>query len=148
MHQFSQGKSTTQGHKGIPEGHFEEEQGRKGFYGPVSHLIKPNPSTRWTSIDGPLRPHLFDPVEMKKNHGIWQRMLFNSDAVLYNFWLNPQAPENAQAHRNGDGDTLFFVHKGMGEIFTEYGLLKYTPGSYVNIPKCVTYSIFPLEESN
>ena len=41
MHQYSQGKNTTQGHKGIPQGQFEEEQGRSGFFGPVSHLIKP-----------------------------------------------------------------------------------------------------------
>jgi homogentisate 1,2-dioxygenase len=86
MHQYSQGKFTTQGHKGIPEGHFEEEQGRKGFFGPVSHLIKEKPSTRWTDIQGPLRPHLFDIVKADKNYGSWLRMFYNSDIGIYNFW--------------------------------------------------------------
>jgi hypothetical protein len=40
MHQYSQGKNHTQGHKGIQAGQFEEEQGRKGFFGYVSHLLK------------------------------------------------------------------------------------------------------------
>jgi homogentisate 1,2-dioxygenase len=155
MHQYSQGRFTTQGHKGIPEGHFEEEQGRKGFFGPVSHLIKPEPSTRWSHIEGPLRPHLYDLVEMKKNHGKWQRLLFNSDVTIANFWLqktdlslfkNSNA-ENIPSARNADGDTLYFVHKGRGEVYTEYGLLSFEPGSYINIPKCVTHAFVALEES-
>ena len=60
MFQFSQGKFTTQGHKGIPEGLFEEEQGRKVFFGQVSHLIKSKPNTRWTNIDGHLKHRLYD----------------------------------------------------------------------------------------
>ena len=40
MHHYSQGKHTTQAHKAIPAGTYEEEQGRSGFFGPVSHLIK------------------------------------------------------------------------------------------------------------
>ncbi|MCX7978248.1 MAG: hypothetical protein N2578_04530, partial [Bdellovibrionaceae bacterium] len=107
MHQYSQGRHTTQAHKAIPEGHYEEEQGRKGFFGPVSHLIKPSPSTRWTKIDGPLRPHLYDAVELPKNWGRWTRMLYNSDVGLYNFWLQPQSPETSRAFRNADGDTLY-----------------------------------------
>ncbi len=146
MHQYSQGKFTTQGHKGIPEGHFEEEQGRKGFFGPVSHLIKPQPSTRWNNIEGPLRPHLYDLVEMAKSHGQWQRILFNSDVTISNYWLKPSDPTHAKAFRNADGDTLYFVHKGSGEIFTEFGLLKYKTGTYINIPKCVTHTLLPSEE--
>ncbi|MCK6597577.1 MAG: hypothetical protein L6Q37_04370, partial [Bdellovibrionaceae bacterium] len=74
MHQYQQGNFTTQGHKGIPENHFEEEQGRKGFFGPVSHLIKPQPSTRWKYIEGPLKPHLYDLVELAKQYHQWQRL--------------------------------------------------------------------------
>ena len=72
MFQHSQGRFTTQGHKGIPAGHYEEEQGRKGFFGPVSHLIKSKPSTRWTEIEGPLRPQLFDLVKMPQKPEVWR----------------------------------------------------------------------------
>ena len=143
MHQYGQGKFTTQGHKGIPEGHFEEEQGRKGFFGPVSHLIKPQPSTRWTSIEGPLRPHLYDAINMKRNPGHWQRMFFNSDVVVSMYWDLKSLPGQVnKAFRNADGDTLYFCHEGSGQVLTEFGLLEFSKGSYINIPKCVTHTFF------
>lgn len=141
MFQYSQGRHTTQGHKAIPENHFEEEQGRKGFFGQVSHLIKPEPSTRWVNIEGNLRPHLFDMVEMSKQHGTWKRMVYNSDVVLYNVWLKPFNSNDMNAFRNADGDTLYFCHIGEGHVMTEYGLLEFKKGSYISIPKCVTHTI-------
>lgn len=147
MHQYSQGKNTTQGHKGIPEGHFEEEQGRKGFFGLVSHLIKPKPSTRWVNIEGPLRPHLFDTINMKKTIGQWQRVFFNSDVTISMLWENKSAKGVSKGFRNADGDTLYFCHKGSGKVLTEYGLLTYTAGSYINIPKCITHTFFHEEDS-
>jgi homogentisate 1,2-dioxygenase len=148
MHHYSQGRHTVQGHKGIPDGAFEEEQGRKGFYGPVSHLIKPEPSTRWNAIEGPLRPHLFDLVKMSHHWGYWQRTVSNNDVAVYNYWekRSEQAPKGG--FRNADGETLYFCHKGSGEIFTEFGLLKFRKGSYVLIPKCVTHTFYFAEETN
>jgi homogentisate 1,2-dioxygenase len=140
MHQYSQGKHTSQGHKGIPEGHFEEEQGRKGFFGPVSHLIKPKPSTRWTNIEGPLRPHLFDAINMQQAPGKWQRMLFNSDVEVFMYWDKKTNGTAMKAVRNADGDSLYFCHQGSGKVLTEYGLLEFRKGSYINIPKCITHS--------
>ncbi|MCE3010276.1 MAG: homogentisate 1,2-dioxygenase [Proteobacteria bacterium] len=146
MHQYQQGKSTTQGHKGIPEGHFEEEQGRKGFFGPVSHLIKPKPSTRWTQIEGPLRPHLYDVVALDKKYGQWTRLLYNSSVTISKMW-NQKSEHSAQAFRNADGDTLYFVHQGSGVVLTEYGLLKFRKGHYINMPKCCTHQFYFEEET-
>lgn len=147
MHQYSQGRATTQGHKGIPEGHYEEEQGRKGFFGPVSHLIKAEPSTRWTDIEGPLRPHLYDVVEMARNHGRRQRLFFNSDVTISNLWLQPGLPGDGTSDRNSDGDTMYFAHKGAGAVLTEYGLLNYRRGSYVCLPKSLHHVFVPTEET-
>ena len=144
MHHYSQGTSTRQAHKGIPEGHFEEEQGLGGFYGPVSHLIKPKPSTRWTRIEGNLRPRMFDPVKFK---GLsQQRMFFNNDIVISMEWRTDLKNVSAYARRNADGDTLYFCHKGRGTLLSEYGCLKFTPGSYLVVPKCLTHA-FWLEEN-
>jgi homogentisate 1,2-dioxygenase len=148
MFQFSQGKHTTQGHKGIPEAHFEEEQGRKGFFGPVSHLIKPQPSTRWSKIDGPLKPHLYDLVELPKAYGLWKRIMYNGDIGLYKLCLQKSSLVGQSAFRNADGDTLYFVHKGAGQVLTEYGLLEFRAGSYINIPKCVTHTLLCDDESD
>lgn len=141
MHQYSQGKHNLQGHKAIPEGHFEEEQGRKGFFGPVSHLIKPEPSTRWTNIDGPLKPHLYDPTQLSKTNSKWQRMFFNSSVSVYTTWLKAWDQKTAlDAFRNADGDTLYFCHSGQGHVLTEYGLLTFTKGSYINMPKSLHHT--------
>lgn len=146
MHQYQQGKYTRQAHKGIPEGCFEEEQGLKGFFGPVSHLIKPEPSTRWEKIDGPLRPRMFDLVKdgtEKKD----KRILFNKDLAISWKFLVPDSKNAEKAFRNADGDLLYFCHQGSGVVFTEYGLLPYSTGEYIVVPKCLTHSLVPKENS-
>ncbi len=139
MFQYGQGKHNTQGHKGIPENHFEEEQGRKGFFGPVSHLIKKEPSTRWSQIEGPLKPQLFDLVKMPSTQGKWQRLFFNASTTVSRLNLHVQAKPDS-AFRNADGDTLYFVHKGKGSVLTEYGILNFREGHYLNLPKCVHHT--------
>lgn len=148
MYQYSQGKHHTQAHKAIPAGCIEEEQGRKGFFGPVSQLIKAEASTKWINIQGILKPHLFDLVEMKFETGRWHRMLYNSDLALYSCWndVTEFADKNEfNSFRNGDGDMLLFVHKGAGKVLTEYGLLHFKVGSYICIPKSL-HHCFIFEE--
>jgi len=144
MHHYNQGRSTKQGHKGIPEGHFEEEQGLKGFFGPVSHLIKKSTSTKWVEIDGPLKPRLFDLVRCPKSNGR-QRLFFNNHLSVYLQWLTPFSGQKADSYRNADGDLLYFCHQGQGEVWTEYGLFPYRRGHYIVMPKCLTH-FFKVEQ--
>ena len=146
MHQYSQGTYTRQAHKAIPEGAYEEEQGLKGFFGPVSHLIKPKPSTRWTEIDGPLRPHMYDLVKMSEREG-WQRMLYNQHLTISLLWMDAKPEHRGRGFRNGDGDLLYFCHHGSGEVWSEYGLLRYRKGEYLMMPKGLTHSLVPAERS-
>ncbi len=149
MHQYSQGKNHTQGHKAVPEGQFEEEQGRKGFFGPVSHLLKSKAPTRWTDVQGPLKPHLFDLVQMKYIDQNWHRLMYNDDVVIYSALsevTDLSAKENKlSALRNVEGETLYFCHFGSGKVMTEYGLLKFKSGSYINISKSLQHT-FIFEE--
>lgn len=145
MHHYSQGKPTRQAHKGIPEGQFEEEQGLEGFYGPVSHLIRENPSTRWVEIEGPLKPRMFDLVKLSSGS---QRLLYNNDVTISNVWMQPEQPDRLLGRRNADGDWLYFCHKGSGQVLTEYGVLEFTPGTYINIPKCLTHAFLLKEPTN
>ena len=131
-------KPYIQPHKNIPEGCFEEEQGQKGFYGPVSHLIRKRASTRWTHIEGSLKPRMFDLNPLKAN--LWEKLLY-SDSLNIHFYSANKSSEGA--FRNADGDLLFFCHKGEGAILTEYGLLDYRPGCYILIPKCFTHAVAP-----
>ncbi|MFZ3231247.1 MAG: homogentisate 1,2-dioxygenase [Pseudobdellovibrio sp.] len=150
MHQYSQGKNHTQGHKAIPEGKFEEEHGRKGFFGPVSHLIKNSAPTRWVNVEGTLRPHLFDLVPAKYETDKWYRLLYNSDVIIYSMWSDVTdlaAKKDHPALRNAEGDTLYFCHVGSGIVLTEYGLLHFKTGSYINIPKAIVHTIVYFEKT-
>ena len=131
-----------QPHKGIPQDHFEEEQGQGGFYGPVSHLIRKHPSTRWTDIDGPLKPQMFDLTQ--KVNQTWTPLLYN-DHLTINFTSFKN--HASTVFKSADGDLLFFCHKGKGVVLTEYGLLNYRSGQYIVIPKCLNYVFIPQESS-
>src|SRR5262245_44845432 len=124
----SQGRPPKQAHKAIPEGQFEEEQGLKGFFGPVSHIIKKRPSNRWSKIDGSLRYHMYNLGKLEKKSSA-QRLFYNNYFVLSMQWISQQP--NPSARRNADGDLLYFCHTGQGEVFTEYGLLSYRKGHYI-----------------
>lgn len=143
---YTQGKYTRQAHKGIPDGLYEEEQGLKGFFGPVSHLLKREPSTNWVEIDGPLRPHMFDLVKTFDRSG-GTRLLYNSDTTISIETVDQQKPGSLKARRNADGDLLLFCHAGSGELLSEYGLLPYRAGHYLIVPKCLTYVIAAAERS-
>lgn len=133
-----------QPHKNIPKGCFEEEQGQTGFYGPVSHLIRKHPSTRWTQIEGPLKPRMFDLEPLQKKE-CWKRLLYNENLNIH-FYQCIEPPESA--FRSADGDLLFFCHKGKGLVLTEYGLLNYSAGQYILIPKCFSHVFVPQTPSS
>ncbi|MCB1600094.1 MAG: hypothetical protein KDI66_08740, partial [Xanthomonadales bacterium] len=55
-----EGKASRQAHCDLPEGTYEREMGKEGFFGPASHMYHPNPPTGWSHFDGPLKPRAFD----------------------------------------------------------------------------------------
>src|SRR5512133_2717127 len=74
MYPLKKGKIASQAHVGIPEGTYEEEHGRKGFYGKSAHLYHAHPPTGWIRFEGKLRPHCFDlnalaPSDLADPHG-------------------------------------------------------------------------------
>ena len=63
---------------------------------------------------------------------------------MYSCWnqkteLTPDR-NNLVSFRNADGDTLLFCHAGAGVVLTEYGLLSFRKGSYINIPKSIHHT--------
>ena len=88
MFPLRKGKTSAQAHVALPEGTFEEEHGRKGFYGKAAHLYHAHPPTGWTRFEGKLRPHLFDlnrlePTDLKDPHGSPIVFLGNDEIKLY-----------------------------------------------------------------
>jgi homogentisate 1,2-dioxygenase len=55
-----EGRASRQAHADLPEGTYEREIGREGFFGPATHMYHSHMPTAWTSFEGPLRPHAYD----------------------------------------------------------------------------------------
>lgn len=134
------GIHTKQAHVKIPEGLYEEEHGRKGFFGRVSHLYHQNPPVNWTHIDGELKPRCLPPVfedKLEKNQFI--PFLKNKDVTI-NLALFDQSYDCF--FRNADHDELFFIHQGNGRMETIYGPLDLNKGDYIIVPRGTTYKVF------
>ncbi len=131
---------TKQAHVKIPEGHFEEEHGRKGFFGRVSHLYQTQTPVSWTNIEGDLKPQCQSPMfndNLKKN--IFVPILKNTDVVIN---IGHLTESYKHFYRSADFDELFFIHEGEGTIETSYGPLEYLKGDYVIIPRGTTYKLY------
>ncbi len=134
------GLFTKQAHVKIPDGHYEEEHGRKGFFGRVSHLYHKHMPTGWTKIDGDLLPRNLPPVfDDKKLKNTFNKILFNNDVEIS---LAHWDQSFKHFFRNADFDEMFFIHEGSGRLETIYGPLDYTKGDYVMIPRGTTYKMY------
>lgn len=134
-----EGRSARQAHVGLPDGTYEREISKEGFFGPAAHIYHAHPPTGWIDWDGPLRPRAFD---LTRLDGV-QASPWEAEDVLYNahcrlrFWRTPRKMEDLA--RNGDGDELLFVHQGRGEFFCDFGHLAYEAGDYIVIPRGVMW---------
>jgi homogentisate 1,2-dioxygenase len=145
MYPLKKGRVSDQAHVALPEGTYEEEHGRKGFYGKSAHLYHAHPPTGWIRFEGKLRPHCFDlnalePTDLHDADGAPVAFLGNNDVVLS---VSRRSDAMPFCFRNADGDELYFVHRGSGVIETDFGPLEYEKGDYIHLPRAVTYRVKP-----
>ena len=140
-----EGVASRQAHCDLPEGTFERELGREGFFGSVTQMYHSHPPTGWTSWTGPLRPRCFDLNKLTvEDNSYW-----DSPVVLHNAstkvrqWRISSAMDHLV--RNGDGDELLFIHQGAGSLFCDYGHLAYSAGDYIVIPRSTMWRLEPSE---
>ncbi len=150
MFPLKKGITTSQAHVDLPKGTYEEEHGRKGFFGKSSHLYHLNPPTGWIKFEGKLKPHCLDlnklePTDLNDKNGSPICVLGNNDIKLY---VSKRSEEMPFYFRNADGDELYFIHKGKGKIETDFGPLNFEKGDYIVIPQSVTYRIIPETKDN
>jgi homogentisate 1,2-dioxygenase len=150
----TEGQHSRQAHADLPEGTYEREFGRDGFFGPSTHLYHQHPPTSWTQWDGPLRPRAFD---LTKIPGFspcpWEAPLILGNAhMAFRQWRTSGGMDHLVA--NGDGDDLLFVHAGEGSLFCDFGHLRFTEGDYILLPRgmmwrveCAGEAIFLLIEA-
>ncbi|MDX2102731.1 MAG: homogentisate 1,2-dioxygenase [Alphaproteobacteria bacterium] len=141
-----EGDTSRQAHCDLPEGTFERECGREGFFGPATHIYHQNPPTGWIDWEGPLRPRAFDLTRREAT----RRSPFDADLLMHNAhcrvrWWRLAEPMVDLA-RNADGDELLFVHVGAGDLFSDYGRLAIGEGDYVVLPRGTQWRLAPTAE--
>jgi homogentisate 1,2-dioxygenase len=139
----AQGEHSRQAHADLPEGTYEREVSKEGFFGPAAFFHHRRPPTGWVSFEGPLKPRAFFLQSLREDApSPWaaSRVLHNAHVDI-RFW-RPTDPMAALA-RNADGDDLLFVHKGGGELFCDYGRIVLEPGDYFYIPRGTMWRLSP-----
>ncbi len=130
-----EGRASRQAHADLPEGTFERELGKEGFYGPATQMYHTHPPTGWDSFEGPLRPRAFDTNKIDAGAASpWDAApLLGNAHVRVRIWR----AEGAMDHlaRNGDGDELIFIHAGAGALYCDYGHMDFRDGDYILIPR-------------
>lgn len=138
-----EGRASRQAHADLPEGTYERELGREGFFGPATQMYHTHPPTAWSNFEGPLRPRAFDLAAMNEAAASpWgaKSVLTNAHVEL-GFWrLDAPMPRLA---RNADGDQLLFLHEGEAELHCDYGHLSLVSGDYLVLPRGTLWRLEP-----
>jgi homogentisate 1,2-dioxygenase len=139
----AEGRHSRQAHADMPEGTYEREMSKEGFFGPAAFFHHPRPPTGWTRFEGPLRPRAFDLGALNAAPASpWDAPVVLSNAAMeLRFWkLAGAMPALA---RNADGDTLLFVHEGAGDLFCDFGYLAFEAGDYLYLPRGTMWRLAP-----
>ena len=139
----AQGVHSRQAHADLPEGAFEREISKEGFFGPAAFIYHRRPPTSWAAFEGPLRPRAFDLNRIDQPRASpWDAARLLSNAALdIRFWrLDEAMPALA---RNADGDQLLFFHEGEGDLFCDYGRIGFERGDYIYLPRGTMWRLEP-----
>ena len=130
-----EGRASRQAHADLPEGTYERELGKEGFFGPATHMYHKRPPTGWVDFDGPLKPRAFDTTKLEAVGATpWDApLLLSNAAVKYRFWHMRESMR--ELVRNSDGDELVFIHQGEGDLYCDYGHLAIREGDYILLPR-------------
>jgi homogentisate 1,2-dioxygenase len=130
-----EGQASRQAHADLPPGTYERELGKEGFFGPATQMIHTHPPTGWTRWEGPLKPRAFDLTKLNDVAASpWDanEVLMNAH-LRYRLWRTSGTMDHLV--RNGDGDELLFVHEGAGDLYCDWGHIKFRDGDYILLPR-------------
>ncbi|RFF27602.1 MULTISPECIES: homogentisate 1,2-dioxygenase [unclassified Wenzhouxiangella] len=140
-HSKVEGRASRQAHTNLPEGTYEREMGKEGFFGPAVHFYHTHMPTGWTDFEGPLQPRAFDTTKLDDGlNSPWQAAELLSNAhCKFRCWHSDGKMDHLV--RNGDGDELLFIHDGAGELFCDFGHLSFRDGDYIMLPRGTMWRI-------
>ena len=129
-----EGTASRQAHVRLPEGTYEREISKEGFFGPSAQFHHQHKPTDWVEFDGAIRPRAFDLNKLatgKASPWALELVMANPHLQMRIWKLDKPMAELA---RNSDGDQLLFIHEGEGALFCDYGHLDYRDGDYLGDP--------------
>jgi len=158
MHYHSEGKIPQKRHTQFrqPNGtlYSEELFSTEGFHDKYSILYHINPPTRITQVGNPIdvAPVKASNKELKHRclNGFKvapvddylesrKVVLFNNDCRMS--LAAPKTGTRDYYFKNADCDEVIFIHKGSGTLQSNYGILKFSYGDYVVVPRGTIYQI-------
>ncbi len=135
---------------------YEQEHGRGGFAGKVSHTYHLYPPTNWLPAesryladwapawDSPLRPigglhHVLGVAPAAPARDVYRgmgRLVANATAAM-----NVTAPRAPMDYffEHHSATMVFFVHEGRGTLETTFGPIEYGKGDFLIVPQGVTH---------
>ncbi len=140
-HPKVEGKASRQAHCDLPDGTYERELGKEGFFGPATHMYHSRLPTGWTDFEGPLQPRAFDTNKLDNASALpWDaaELMHNSHTRIRSWHSSGRMDKLV---RNSDGDELLFIHAGSGDLFCDYGHLAFRDGDYIVLPRGTMWRI-------
>jgi homogentisate 1,2-dioxygenase len=130
-----EGTASRQAHCDLPEGTYEREMSKEGFFGPAAFFHHRHPPTGWTDFTGPLRPRALDLNRLASGVSTpWSAPAVLSNAhCAIRYWRMTNSMERLA--RNADGDELLFMHAGTADLYCDFGHLAVEAGDYVVLPR-------------
>jgi homogentisate 1,2-dioxygenase len=134
--QLAQGQSVRrQAHVDLPEGTYEREIGKEGFFGPAAQMLHSHPPTGWSRWEGDVRPRAFDLTKLNRLAASpWEADLIAANAQVKLRQWRVEGKMDFLA-RNADGDELIFIHEGSGDLYCDYGHMRFRDGDYILLPR-------------
>lgn len=135
------GDTSQQAHCDLPNGTYEREFGKEGFFGPATHLYHKHPPTNWSKWEGDLRPRAYD-LNRADGHTAspWDaHFIMHNHTIGFRWWRTSGAMDHLTC--NADGDELLFIHSGEGDLFCDFGHLSFREGDYILLPRATNWRI-------
>jgi homogentisate 1,2-dioxygenase len=144
-----------------PDGSLYAEQlvSTEGFSDNYSNVYHHYPPTRVTAIDEPIPATPVAAIEKNMQHRSFRGfnispasdyissrtpVLFNDDCCIMLAYVSQKETTRAAGtafFKNSDGHEMIFIHEGSGTLRTMYGLLGFSAGDHLIIPRGTIYQL-------
>ena len=131
-----EGTASRQAHVRLPEGTYEREISKEGFFGPSAQFHHKHKPTDWMEFEGAIRPRAFDLNKLAKPaRRSLARRAGDGQRAPADAHLEARQAAWPSWRATATATSSLFMHEGEGALFCDYGHLDYRDGDYIVIPR-------------